>query len=610
MPTLTREWTSASYTWVVPTSYVLGRMVLGGKKKDIDSKVFGILLALGSGMYLQALLNYGMIKFGNAEVWSGPAFWVREQVGSRNTWDIGFSVFLGALFYAIIVRKEKKRFFIFTVVASLVAVAVGLSFQGRTLPLLVVLSSLIMFVLYIANGHKELIGKYKKVILAVLGSAIGIAVVIVLLLKFNVAGLHDIYKDSFLNRDGGIIHNVRFEAWVGAFKNILILQKGGWRLDVDRYGIWNAHNSWLEYGQNYDIVVFSFIALFVSIAVVYDIYVLMKHSNNYKVIYMAFGVRIPLFILGMLNPDFYRVRDLMVIYVFTSGLMSGIDEAASVGDYDLINSKPSRNPYRFAIVGCGYITLALLAAAYTDWWKDRLWLTNCLIIPTFFYYLGTALCGKFLKNISIILVSLLSTFGMVYYIKTDIYISIAFGIVPIAVVLGYVLYKLRISTILVGVMSTVVSLVAMWTTITDGRLSVMKKGMQLLCYSEPYIRWVNHQLNVDEIWTAHNIVLEFARDYGLFPFVLIGALMIWTLICLVRRIVVSEKTYADYVAITATVPFLLLFTFSEIAYTTRYVFMIGLFVFGLVTNDSKKDEASDTYKFYLGKGSYYIAEDK
>ncbi|SDH62197.1 hypothetical protein SAMN05421493_102142 [Pseudobutyrivibrio sp. 49] len=624
-PIIGKDWDFTTNAWGLPMIYILGRMSVGNRKSELEKRGFLVLTTFAIGMYIQGVLNYSRILtvFGGDGMVGGTAFFDHTKLWGRNAYDVGFTVLFGGLFYAFLVRKQNKKFFIFEMIACAIGAGINLYFEGRTAVFIIVAVFMTMAFLYVMVGHHEILIKYKKVLWGILA----LIIVVIAAYVFNIGGFADIYNNSFMGRDGGIFGNVRLVTWKGGLIYIFKKQMGGWRLDTKKYVLDYAHNSWLEFGRNYDIVLFMFLVFFLVASIIIDFKLLYKYGKKYKIVYFAVGSKLAFFIISMMNPDCYLGMDLQYLFLFVCGIASGLYSVADASDYITLGATYSPNRYRHVIFTFSLLMFAFVGIVYTDWYVYEIKMLPAMILPAFAFLAGS-MCpkGKW-RNIGLVSVCGISIVIAIYMRhiskQTEYYVAgyymdpfkkiivekgayTGLWIIPIALVAGFVLYKIRFNKALTAIIPTIVTGAVFASFIKNNRIPYIKEALRLIYYTQfrLYRAWekenkIPMQFGISWRWahenksgvlTSFNTWLDFDRDYGLIVFGLLLAFEIWAFVCFIKMIKNKGKQLSDYVLIVAFVLFNYHFMFEAAAYNSKYIFILGMFIYGMICKSATDED--------------------
>jgi len=300
------------------------------------------------------------------------------------------------------------------------------------------------------------------------------------------------------------------------------------------------------------------------------------------------------------NPFVYK--DLLLIYIFVCGVISGFKNAAEVADYGVLNKKIQPCNYRYVAYGFGVLLFALLSASYLDWWTDRMMLVSVFVIPIIAFVVGGLLKGRN-REIALFVVACVSAVaGLImffvsrngeYYVLgyytelitnnvVDKSVFYAFWIIPVAVIIGIIWYVVKINKWLATILTTIITTILLWGQIKDGRLAILKEAIRLQLNMEKNMRWILSKENYAGITSSHNMYMDIARDYGVITFGLIIAFELIAIVCFFRMLMNKNKTATEYILIVAFILFNYHFMLESTAVSSKYIFSMGLFIYGMV----------------------------
>lgn len=600
------------YAWVVPSTYMLGKVCVGNKKNCLNNRNYTILLLMALGMYIQGVLNYlgyfiyGLYKQNNEQIlifvkWR--SFWNAATDGTRNNWNNGFLMIVGALFFSILIRKKKRYFPILVIMLSFIAVLVNTCFGGRTVLAMMLLMFSIMALIYLVANYSHFSKRHKIVVWGIIGTIILAVCIVYYMYLNNIAGVGDLYNNSYyLNRNGGVINNVRIQMWAIGLKRAFLMQKGGWNI-ADITDLDTTHSAWIDFARYYDIIVFLLLVLFMLVMIFNSLRVIIKYGNDYPVLYFAISSEFAMFIYGMYEPVYIMHQDLLLPFFFICGLVSGIGCVAETWDYRYFNEEFLRNENRYLAFGYGVLSFGILTSLYMDWWSDRLELIWAAIIPTVAYILGGRIYNKRYRVLALSIISIINVIMAICmyvisakteYFKFDMYtepftykvvdksVFIAFMIMPLAMIIGTVFYRIRIDKVKSVVITILFTGIILYPVITDGRLGLIKEALKLQFGMKYGLQWIASKENYLGINTSHSMWLDYARDYGIVVLGLLGVFEIWSIYCFVKMIRKRNKDIVDYILIVAFVLFNYHFMFEASAITSKYIWALGLFIYGMI----------------------------
>lgn len=592
-------YTPIVYAWIAPVTYLFGKTITNCPKEKVDERAFLSIYVLSVGMDIQAILDNLCRFFKPLEVYEGYrwySFWGRFNE-NRNTFDFGFLLLSASFFYLFINRKKMKRLFVFTIILEIISIILNIINQGR-LNIYVFIGALIFSCILKITSRKDTIRFIKKYIKYVLWS-ICVIVFICLLFKFNIGGISDLYKASFWSRDGGLFHNIRL-LWIEEGLRLMIAnQKGGWALDTDKFGGWSTHNTWLEFGRNYDIIVFSIWMIFILYNIINGLKYVIKYGERHNILFYLYVGEVVLFIYCFLQPNAFAYMHFLLFYIFVCGLISGME--AILKENEIAAECVSANKYVFEYGNLAFcfLCMIMLSICYRDWWNDSLNALDKFIVPSIIFIIGSVLTNRkrLLMYITVSCVCMLYASTIIYKLYADgflqgysknisIVVTNIFPILvlPISMIFGLLCYKLKLNKYLVALISIIISIVALKDIMWDGRIGAMREAIGLTFkteFGQPWgIQYLKGFVNINN---SYNVWLNYARDYGLFVFLLLAIF----LIILFRKYLLilsgSSKCYIDYCILISFTMINIYFMFDETGYINKNVYYIGVGIFSLVS---------------------------
>lgn len=124
-----------------------------------------------------------------------------------------------------------------------------------------------------------------------------------------------------------------------------------------------------------------------------------------------------------------------------------------------------------------------------------------------------------------------------------------------------------------------------------------------------WLQWIASKENYYGLITSHSMWLDFARDYGMVVLGLLLVFEVWSIYCFIRMLRNGRKSLVDYVLIVAFVLFNFQFMFEASAINSKYIFAMGLFVYGMITSSvviGEKETTDETEKAEILSYGEYI----
>ncbi len=318
-PWLNTYWSDIKLAWVFPMVYMLGYVSIGDEKKLMDEKAFWAVHSLGLGMYFQAILDHIMYLFHPVD---GPAAWYsfwKDDWELRTVFGIGFLIVISSLFYAVKIRKKDKALFITTLLFCLVSCTITLLMQGRTTACIMIVVFGICFFFDAILNYANYSKKNKLIIKCTLLVCVLAVIILLCAFSLNIFGLKDLYNNSFLSRDGGVLKNIRISAAIEGIINTIKTPEGGWQTTA----LPTTHNTWLEISRRYNTIVFAIFIMYVFNTMVNMIRLLISKKDNSLEKYYLAGAVFSLFIyLSLETVGFTQNYYYIIFFIFISGIVN------------------------------------------------------------------------------------------------------------------------------------------------------------------------------------------------------------------------------------------------------------------------------------------------
>lgn len=330
------------FVTLLPFGYMFGKLIVPRDKSIRETRLFILIFALALGLFLHGVLDYYMgplYKMPGASNWS--EFWTGKEDVSRNVFDFDF-VYMTSLFAIVFFMLKKNKVVAITIVILNIIVEIcTFTGGGRYNICMMILTTAAVLLLYFLSNFRNLSKETKKKIYI---SGIGIIVVIALvflLVKLNSFGLYDLYSDSYLSRDGGILHNVRFEVIAESMQLMLQEPLGGWKVTAwEKYGAaasYNGltHSTQFLYAQEYDIIIFALMTI-TMLLFIKDIILIAIKKNKSIVDYLLCALFFNLNVYIFLDTFPWRYREYWLFALVVSGFVRGkleLEESDKIWQY-------------------------------------------------------------------------------------------------------------------------------------------------------------------------------------------------------------------------------------------------------------------------------------
>lgn len=228
---------------------------------DVKARVKArlLILAMAIGLFINSLLNameYYLWGSEGRRRWT--EFWSQWNIPATQHvfWQL---LIVGLTFYFFCYIKKYKISHSLLILGSVFSLWFSLT-TGSRLLLMVFLVVLLINVLlfFYLNWNKDFIKKYLWVILSI----IIIATIAIAIIWFtDLGGIRTYFQNSFWSRDGGILHNIRFQAQIDAIRQLFKYPSGGRQMILPST-LYFVHNVWLDMANASGIYSFSFIVIY------------------------------------------------------------------------------------------------------------------------------------------------------------------------------------------------------------------------------------------------------------------------------------------------------------------------------------------------------------
>lgn len=180
----------------------------------------------------------------------------------------------------------------------------------------------IMFVWEVAlflflNRKSGQLGKYLKTLGLVFIACALLAAF--LCIQFNL--LENQRLLSALNRNNGILHNIRFQAQLNAIRQLFVYPFGGYQMDL--CGMEHCHNVWLDIANASGLIPFSIIVVYTILTFVDAINLLRNPEIDVKLKYIISGLYFSFTIYYMVEPALMANINFFVPWTYINGIIFG-----------------------------------------------------------------------------------------------------------------------------------------------------------------------------------------------------------------------------------------------------------------------------------------------
>lgn len=288
-------------------------------REECEKRTRIVIIIVSLGLFAGSVLNavsWYQYGFEGGRAWR--EFWTGQTLPA--TQHVYWSLFIVALiFYGICYWKKSCLINSILVLGGLWSVWFSLVTGSRIIVLIFGIVLFINIILYCYfNWQDERKRGYIK------KGLIGIIVLSVLLTAaymLNLGGIFDPIKKSYMwTRNGGILHNIRFQAQLTILKQLFVHPFGGRKIEAELY---YAHNVWLDMANSGGVLPFILILIYTILSVMGLFKLLQNPDISQEIKYLLVSVYISLFLYFMVEPALDANLMCWVIWMLICGLVKG-----------------------------------------------------------------------------------------------------------------------------------------------------------------------------------------------------------------------------------------------------------------------------------------------
>ncbi len=309
--------TGLPFLFMLAGKYLATDMSLKGKKEYyllflLAVFVIGYLIhgVLNSVLYFRDGLLFGKRMWG--DIWGDPLLATHQNIYMLPA--------LSLMFPAFVYLKKYKAICISLILIDLFFLYQSISSLSR-IPIMIwgilMIWGIVLFMLLNRRNGKTIRNK-KKVIVGI-GIVLAIAV---LLVGFNINTIKNLrFIQVLMHKDGGIIHNIRFQAQANVIRQLFVYPMGGCQMDL--CGLEHAHNVWLDIANAAGVVPF-FILLMYTIVSMVDIVRFLRNTQiGHELKYIVSGLYISLILYYMVEPALMANIRFFIPWPYLNGIIRG-----------------------------------------------------------------------------------------------------------------------------------------------------------------------------------------------------------------------------------------------------------------------------------------------
>ena len=307
-----------SITILPVTFMLLGKyLIISGRNKNeiwigIAALVLGFTVhgVLNSFLYFYNGFTEGLGRMWK-DIWSGVDLPATHQ-------NVYVLPIISILFPAFLYWKKYKKICLSILLLNIFFLVHAIYSYSR-IPILIwgiiIAGEFILFAVLNQNNIKAI--KFQSVRIIV-----GLLMVISLAVLLLKSGLVDTEKImSTLNRNGGILHNIRFRAQLNALRQLFVYPFGGYKMDL--CGLAHCHNVWLDIANAAGVIPF-FLMVMYTVFSFLDLFKLLKDprcSSSLK--YVLSGLYFAFVLYYMVEPALMANVNFFVPWTYINGLILG-----------------------------------------------------------------------------------------------------------------------------------------------------------------------------------------------------------------------------------------------------------------------------------------------
>ena len=300
--------------------YFYGVSVLSSQNKaDREYRIKALILVLSLGMLLESILNNTQWTPEYGRNW--PEFWSGQFLPA--TQHVFYNLCItGMIFYGVIYWRKNRLLNSILVLGGTYCLWYSLITASRMLVVIfaLVLAANIALYFYL-NWNNKASHLYLYILLAIL---LATAALICVLYVFNIGGFYDYMHSYMWTRDGGILHNVRFQAHLAVLKQLFKYPFGGKLMDLA--GLEYAHNVWLDAANSSGIFPFFLLTAYAALTLYNLIKLIRTQAITHETKYLLVSSYLSLFLFYMVETALEANIMLWAPWALVCGLIKGVQK--------------------------------------------------------------------------------------------------------------------------------------------------------------------------------------------------------------------------------------------------------------------------------------------
>lgn len=309
------------YGWILVSAYLIGKFAVGNKKEHAEAKIISSYIALALGVIITGIVDIiynHVIGYFDTE-WI-ISIWTNETIG-RTVYDLYGLLMVSAIPFFVVMFKKLKIISVLGIILAIFYTLAMVRNEGRYCLFVFILLVPVTFVIYTYYNWHTISVEKKKKLKNIVTMIACLMVLLLICFFFNIFGLNDLYHSSYISV-GGIFDNIRFKLAYQAIMNIPYNLQGGYSNDLR----FNAHNTWLEFGNSYGVIVLVLLIAF-RIILIYDMFIsFLKRSMPKSLTYLFVPSFIFINIYFSMEPIGFRRRLYFALILFYFGIFKRAKE--------------------------------------------------------------------------------------------------------------------------------------------------------------------------------------------------------------------------------------------------------------------------------------------
>lgn len=243
-------------------------------------------------------------------------FWTGSEVPATQH-NIYYLPVLALMFPSLLYIKKRKLLCSLILIVSLIFLYFSLLTHSR-IPLLIFILVFIWgnFLFLIYNWKDK---RKRRKIFCCGGIVLAVLIVAGWLVWINRNAIQLTSFYTAFSRDGGILHNVRFQAQYNVVKQLFVYPFGGYQMDLA--GLNYAHNVWLDMANAAGVIPFALMLVYTLLGM-YDLFFLLRSEKVCQAVkYVISGLWIVMILYYMVEPALESSVQFIVPWTFMNGLI-------------------------------------------------------------------------------------------------------------------------------------------------------------------------------------------------------------------------------------------------------------------------------------------------